>query len=368
MVRSILDGGRRRGWNVEAVFSEVARNKVWLSELRGEGFVCRLAPTGRRSRGQIVKQLIATDEPLIAHTHFATFDLPAAAAARRNDSVIAYWHKHGALRSEAQLRNTVKLGLLSRGVEEILCVAPNVLSDARRCLAPRDRLALVPNVIDLARFPLATPEDRRKARETLALPLDAPIILHFGWDWQLKGGDILLEAVASLVRREDMSNLLAVTVADPQPVRALAESLGIADRVRALAPRDDVQTLYAAADVFAAPSRTEGHPFAVAEALASGLPIVASPMAGHELIAESAQACRIAALDPRAFADAISATLALPAADRERARSVDRARIVNDMDIGAWSERMLARYEQALERRSSVSCPRPPWGRAPAGV
>jgi glycosyltransferase involved in cell wall biosynthesis len=352
MVRSILDAGRRRGWNVEAVFSEVANDKIWLNELREEGFICRLAPTRRSGRGQMVKRFIATDEPLILHTHFASFDLPAAAAARRGRNVIAYWHKHGALLSGARLRNTVKLGLLSKGVEEILCVAPNVLDDARRCLAPSDRLTLVPNAIDLARFPLVTPEQRRRARETLALPLEVPIILHLGWDWRRKGGDIFLEAVASLARSESMHDTLAITIADAQPARRLAQSLGIADRVRVLPPRDDVQTLYAAADVFAAPSRAEGHPFAVAEAIASGLPVVASPIAGHDMIAESMQACRIAALDQRAFADAIAATLALPAAEREHERMASRARIVAEMDIGAWSERMMVRYEGALERRS----------------
>lgn len=354
MVRSILDAGKRRGWTVEAVFSEIAHDKVWLRQLREEGFTCKLAPTGRSGRADAVKQLVATDEPLILHTHFASFDLPASAAARRSRNVITYWHKHGALLREGRMRNTVKLGFLSRGVEEILCVAPNVLSDAGRCLAPHTRLALVPNAIELERFPLTTPEDRLRARETLALPLDVPIALHFGWDWQLKGGDVFLEAVASLVRREDTRKLLAVAVADEQPVRRFAQSLNIADHVRALPPRDDVQTLYAAADVFVAPSRSEGHPFAVVEALASGLPVVASPVAGHEAIAASVRSCRISALSSSALADEIAATLAIPVPERERLRAVGRARIVDDMDIGAWSKRMLARYETALERRAGA--------------
>ncbi|MGC2374796.1 MAG: glycosyltransferase family 4 protein [Solirubrobacteraceae bacterium] len=353
MVRAVLEGGRRRGWSVEAVFSEVARDRVWLSELREEGFDCRLAPTGRRMLSQMLEEITAADELTILHTHFTAFDLPAARAARRHNQVISYWHLHSALRPGAwqQLRNAVKFGPLSKGVEEILCVAPNILNQACRRLAPRDRLVLVPNAIDLQRFPLVTPEHRRRARETLALPADAQVVLHFGWDWHRKGGDVFLGAIASLLPRANMGNLMAITVADHEPARALADSLRIPEHVRTLQPNDDVRAFYAAADVFVAPSRGEGHPFAVAEALASGLPVVASPIPGHEMIAEAVKGCRIAALNPSSFADAIAATLTLPTADRERLRTAARDWVVDEMDIAAWSERMLARYEHALARR-----------------
>jgi glycosyltransferase involved in cell wall biosynthesis len=182
--------------------------------------------------------------------------------------------------------------------------------------------------------------------------LDATVILHFGWDWRRKGGDLLLGAIAALRQRMEIGHLVALTVADGDIVAQTARSLGIADHVRALPPTDDVAALYAAADLFAAPSRSEGHPFAVAEALSSGLPVIASPIPGHEMIAASMRTCTIAALDERAFADAIAAELALPAGERAALQAADQERIVQEMDIRAWSERMLRRYEQALQHRS----------------
>jgi glycosyltransferase involved in cell wall biosynthesis len=353
MVRAVLDAGRRRRWNVQAVFSQVAHNRGWLRELREEGFRCELAPTeGRHLPAKLLEEIAYSDEPTILHTHFTSFDLPAAAAARRNDHVIAYWHLHSALRRGPwwQLRQAVKLGLLSKGVEEMLCVAPNIVDQARRHLAPRDRLALVPNAIDLTRFPPATPEHRRLAREALSLPVDARVVLHFGWDWHRKGGDVFLKAIASLTR-EGMDDLMALTVAEEQPASSLADSLGIAEHVRTLAPSDDVRRLYAAADVFAAPSRGEGHPFAVAEALASGLPVVASPLPGHEMIARRVRACRIVALNPSALAGALAATLGESTADGESERRAARDWVVAEMDILPWAERMLMRYDGALARR-----------------
>jgi glycosyltransferase involved in cell wall biosynthesis len=352
MLRAVLDGGRKRGWEVEAVFSDVARDRGWLGELRREGFSCRLAPNGRRALAQTVEQVAAVSGGAILHTHFTAFDLPAARAARRHRQTIAYWHLHSALRAGAQwqARNAVKLGLLSRGVEEILCVAPNILDQARARLAPRYRLALVENAIDLTGFPLLTAARRREARAALGLQADAQVVLHFGWDWPRKGGDVLLQAVGLLLARGELDRLVAVTVADEQAVDAV-ERLGISTHVRVVPPSDDVQALYAAADVFVAPSRGEGHPFAVAEALASGLPVVASPIPGHEMIAAAAEACRIVELGARPFADGILAALSLPAAERERERLAARRWVVEEMDIVAWSERMLERYDRALANR-----------------
>jgi glycosyltransferase involved in cell wall biosynthesis len=353
MVQAVLDGGRRRGWAVQAVFSEVARDRAWLSELREAGLDCRLAPTGRRSLDGPLKELLVTGEPTILHTHFTAFDIAAASAARRRPEIIAYWHLHSALRPGAwwRARNAVKFGLLSRGVEEILCVAPNIRDQARDRLAPSDRLAVVPNAIELTRFPLVTPERRQKSREALALPVDAKVVLHFGWDWDRKGGDIFLEAIASLLKDRSNRDLVAVTVADRQRAESAAESLGISENLHILEPSDDVGAFYAAADVFAAPSRGEGHPFAVAEALASGLPVVASPIPGHEMIAAGTQGCRIAPLEAPPFSNALRDVMAVPTIETDRIRLAARDWVVAEMDIDAWSERMLARYEEALGRR-----------------
>ncbi|HWY17305.1 MAG TPA: glycosyltransferase family 4 protein [Solirubrobacteraceae bacterium] len=325
-----------------------------MSELRDEGFGGHLAPAGRHGIASTVQALASGAQPTILHTHFTAFDLAAAGVVRRSDHVIAYWHLHSALRPGAwwRLRNAVKFGLLSRGVAEILCVAPNILNQARSRLAPRERLTLVPNAIDLTRFSPATPQAKEAGRRALGLPSDAKVILHFGWDWERKGGDVLLEAIAMLRARDELDGLMVVTVAERDRVETVARSLGIAEQVRVLAPSDDAPRLYAAADLFAAPSRGEGHPFAVAEALACGLPVVASPIPGHEMIAELAgEACRIAALDPSSLAQALAGCLARSDDEHERAQVAAREWVMREMDIVAWSERMLARYEKALACR-----------------
>ena len=97
-----------------------------------------------------------------------------------------------------------------------------------------------------------------------------------------------LEALARL-RGEQA--FLGVTVGGGDPARELVGRRGLGDLVRVLEPDPDVRRLYAAADVFASTSRAEGMPFSVAEALCSGVAVVASDLPGHRAVAGDVAAC-----------------------------------------------------------------------------
>ncbi len=108
--------------------------------------------------------------------------------------------------------------------------------------------------------------------------------------------------------------------------------LGIADRVtfHGWAQREELSALYRAADIFVFPSLDEGMPNVVLEALASGLPIVATRIAGNDqLVIPGENGVLVSSGDARAFADALAALLVDPAARekmgvRSRMIAVDR--------------------------------------------
>ena len=106
------------------------------------------------------------------------------------------------------------------------------------------------------------------------------VALHFGRQWELKGGDVFLETMARL-RAGPFPGLIAMSPRGGEPARALAAELGLGGAL--LTPDDvnDVRDLYAASDVLMATSRGEGMPLTVLEALAGGLPVVASDIPGH---------------------------------------------------------------------------------------
>jgi glycosyltransferase involved in cell wall biosynthesis len=348
MLRAAIQAATAEGWECHAVFSEGARGREWMPSFRASGVRCHFIPARPRARARAaLDELIGSSRvPTILHTHFSAFDLPAAALAGERRETYVFWHVHSPFQSRpiAVLRNLVRFALLGRQVSATLCVAPDVAHQARRRLGRR--VMFLPNAIDVSRFDLAAPECRHAARAGLGLPDDAAVILHFGWDWERKGGPEYLLAVRELL--SGGASIVPLTVGGDEPARRRAEELGIAEAVRVLDPTEDVRGLYAAADVFVTPARAEGMPFALAEALCCGLAAVASPLAGHRFIAAEIEACHVCEAEPQAIAREVMALLA-----REPAVAGAEARAANQwisahMGLEAWAQRLLSAYRRAI--------------------
>ena len=89
-----------------------------------------------------------------------------------------------------------------------------------------------------------------------------------------------------------------------------AASLGISDRVIFTGQVKNVEAYYAAADVLANPSHSEGSPYVLLEAMAANLPIVATAVGGvPEMVENNQTALLVPASDPQAMADAIARVL-----------------------------------------------------------
>jgi glycosyltransferase involved in cell wall biosynthesis len=119
---------------------------------------------------------------------------------------------------------------------------------------------------------------RGKARNELGYSDERFVILLIGNHWINKGLPVLLEALQSL---PDLPiDLLAVGRENPEDYRAMVEEKGLQGRVRFVAPRNDVDFYYAAADVYAGPSTRDTFALPPAEALACGLPVIVSSSNG----------------------------------------------------------------------------------------
>lgn len=351
MVREAMSQGKQRGWDTLAVFPEAARARPWIAELERDGVALLFAPEGSRRRiAQWLAGLLGTRiEPTILHSQFTQYDIGSVVAAKRSGGAAVLWHEQTALSRSPLVvaRNIGKYGVPGRLVDGILCVNPEIAEDARRRGAPAKRTEYFPNAIDTGRFNPASEEERARTRAALGLPRDQVVLLHFGWDWRRKGGDLFLEAAAAL--RKAGVDAVAATVRGDGPARADMRRLALGEpAVRILEPVDDVRTLFAAADVFVSPSRAEGMTFAVIESLASGVPVVASDVSGHRIVGGDLAACRLTALDGASVAKEIRSLLARSppqaASDADEARS----RVCRDFDLKHWGDRLGARYEQAL--------------------
>ncbi|MBN1883926.1 MAG: glycosyltransferase [Candidatus Krumholzibacteriota bacterium] len=187
------------------------------------------------------------------------------------------------------------------------------------------RIAVVMNGIDTALF---RPRDRSGERRRLGLRFDARIVLYAGNFKAIKGVPVLVEAFA----RAAVPGAELHLVGDgPQErlLRGLARRAGIAGSVffHGRAPHERVASFMGAADLFCLPSLAEGTPNVVLEALACGLPVVATDTGGTPEILAPENGILVPPGAAEALAGAIVDGLG---------RGWDRARIVSP--AGSWEE------------------------------
>jgi glycosyltransferase involved in cell wall biosynthesis len=135
------------------------------------------------------------------------------------------------------------------------------------------KVAVVSNGIDPEPYATATPSE-----ESFGLDPNGPLVILVGLIYAAKGQDLALAALAEAGLEQ--VQLLCVGPGDTSELKAQAKALGVTERVRFLGPRDDVPALMARADLLLLPSRWEGLPYVVLEAMARGMPVVATPVDG----------------------------------------------------------------------------------------
>jgi UDP-glucose:(heptosyl)LPS alpha-1,3-glucosyltransferase len=180
---------------------------------------------------------------------------------------------------------------------------------------PPSRLSVVYNGVDLERFhPKNRAAHRGPTRALAGVPADAFAVLFVGSGFARKGLATAIEAFAAFSDRA--SRLVVLGKGDAGEYRALAARLGVGERVTWLGARDDPERWYAAADIVVLPSRYEPFGNVHLEALAAGLPVVASTRAGGaETIKEGVNGAVVSPTDARAITSALERFRERPAAE-----------------------------------------------------
>jgi glycosyltransferase involved in cell wall biosynthesis len=143
----------------------------------------------------------------------------------------------------------------------------------------RPDAVVIPNAVDTNRFAPEVRNARRSAvRESFQLQGDDFVCLLIGNDWKKKGFDTLLYACSKL---PDLPlKLFVVGSDDPAVYQPLLRRLKLESQVRFLPLSDDVLSFYAAADLYVGPSLEDAFGLPIVEAMACGLPVIASIRAG----------------------------------------------------------------------------------------
>jgi glycosyltransferase involved in cell wall biosynthesis len=208
---------------------------------------------------------------------------------------------------------------MSRYTDAFLAIGTAVATEALRLrLTTPERIrAISPAVAPV--LPAAG-EVRARARRMLDLPLGACVMGNVGRVAYQKAPEHFVEALAA--QRDDVWGIWIGGGPDLERMRELAERRGVAGRMRWLGHRDDVADLLPAFDVFVMPSRYEGLPCALVEAIGAGIPVVASAVnAVPEMISPGQTGLLVVPQQPQQVADAVRYVLDHP----EQARRMTQA-------------------------------------------
>jgi UDP-glucose:(heptosyl)LPS alpha-1,3-glucosyltransferase len=144
---------------------------------------------------------------------------------------------------------------------------------------PDERIVTIPNGINLSRFDPSNARSRAEVRLSFGVSQDVPLLLFVGSQFRLKGLEFVIRALAEMKTR---AVLLVVGGDVTGPYKRLADQLGVRDRVIFAGARNDLPKLYPAADAFVLPTLYETFALVCLEAMASGVPVLASPVGGIE--------------------------------------------------------------------------------------
>jgi glycosyltransferase involved in cell wall biosynthesis len=330
------------------VLAPGAEGQPWLEDLEAAGITWSILPPRRSAWRAHLDGVIREHAGALIHTHFTKADLPAASAARAA-GVPCIWHIRTGFNGypvRRRLTDLFKMRLVARRrVARILVVAPWLGELARRRGVPADRIELMPNAIVVERF--ARPPDRAAARERFDLDPDADVVLLLGWWPDVKGVDLLIDAVQQIV--EGRPKLQALLVGEEQMRTFLAERLPERTPwLRTTGFVNDPAWLYAAADIFVSASRHEGQSGAAGEALACGLPVVMSDIPGHYLWRAAPNVLTFPTEDADALAARLEQLLDTSPGERIAAGVENRDWARCRFGIDAWCERSCELYRQLL--------------------
>jgi glycosyltransferase involved in cell wall biosynthesis len=212
----------------------------------------------------------------------------------------------------------------------------------------RDRVRVVPNGADLPDED-AEAEPMRRIRESFrATPL-RPLWVTAARLEEQKGHDVLIEALAEVKRRGlEFTAAFAGEGSRRGALEALAAGAGLAPQVRFLGQVDEIGALLLAADAVVLPSRWEGLPLTLLEALARGRPVIASAVGGVPEVVEDGVSGRLVPPgDPLALADALEAVHRRPDAAFQLGRAGAR-RIRESFTWPRVVEQFEALYDDVL--------------------
>lgn len=216
-----------------------------------------------------------------------------------------------------------------------------------------DKIAVIHNAVEVAEFCEATASHRQAKKARLGLPPDCRVVLAIGRFSKEKAFPDLVAAVSQV--RNLLPHLrLRLIIVGEGPERQIIEQAVRSSRMEDITTLPghtrEVSPYYEIADVMAIPSLSENSPNVLLEAMAAGVPVVATAVGGiPEIVDDHKHALLSPPRDPRAMAQAIALVLSDPAASREMAQAA-RNLVAANYSIEQRARALLGIYQKVCSK------------------
>jgi len=166
--------------------------------------------------------------------------------------------------------------------DQLICVSKALKMEIIRLQVPEEKITVIPNGVDLGKFKSIS---KTAARKNLGLPDQKKIILYVGRLDENKGVDLLIRSLKIIngeTKEKDVHLIIVGNGQTRKKLESLTHSLNLSRQVLFMGtvPHNELYQWYSAADVFCLPSKMEGWPNVIMEAMACGVPVVATPVGG----------------------------------------------------------------------------------------
>jgi glycosyltransferase involved in cell wall biosynthesis len=302
-------------------------------------------PRGIRYRGPFASQ-IATMQRVIwfstggsRNARRFLAERPDAVSICHNDAMVGdIYVNHGVLHAAMRARGMVALRYLRNpthifthlrdrrryrsGIHRVVvALADSEAAALRRAFGRvHPPIAVIPNGVDLDRFRRPTSAERLSARTRLGLDASDRVFVFIGHEFGRKGLPVLLQSLTHA-----RGSLLLVVGGDHRQIETAqrqSRQAGVAERVLFVGRQSDVLPFLHAADVFVLPSAYEANALVLLEALACGLPVIATPVGGATAIVSVGETGFLVPADARVIGE--------------------RMQQLSNEDLEPWSERARA--------------------------
>jgi len=305
--------------------------------------------------------ILRTSKPDIVHTHTSKAGLIGRLAAwmARVPMIIHTPHGHVFYGHFGRSLSRIFLQmekLLGRITDHLIALTPEEGNDYLSLRVSRpNNTSVIHSGVDVRRFIEGTKERTRKRKE-LGIPLDAIAVGYVGWLLPIKGVTYLVSAMAKVLERHPKSLLVLVGKGDDKAeeeikLKEQVEKSGLDDKVRFLGWRSDVDEIMGCFDIFVLPSLNEGMGRVLVEAMAAGLPIVASRVGGiPDLLKDGQTGILVPPADATALENAIFDLIE----DKEKRKRLGQAgtKMCQHYSTEAMVERIENLYTALLEKHS----------------